>query len=356
MDVPKGLPVDLKLPDLDSPPFIPHPLLAHKHLMTIVPLYLRPRLPSLGFPSLPRLFRLDKKSEILGHGHWQDVPRACPTIVLIHGFEGSSESHYMRRLAYKGWRAGCNVIRLNQRCCGGTEHLTPTLYNSSLSNDVRTVVQDLAHHDGLPRIWVVGYSMGGNMVLKMAGEAGDSLPALRGVLAICPSLDLKACMEALERPSNWLYQQHFLRSVKTKLKRKALLFPDRYDSRPLVKIRTLREFDNLYTAPDGGFLSAQDYYNRAGAIHVAASIRLPAIIIASQDDPFVPYHTFTDPVMANNPFISVCGQRYGGHCGFVQKPRRNEDCYWAENRIIEAVRLMAGSGDSRSFHGPPRER
>ena len=116
----------------------------------------------------------------------------------------------MRGIAAKAYRAGFNVIRMNQRTCGGTEHLTPTLYNSGLSQDYRAIVHELAHVDGLTRIWLVGYSMGGNLILKAAGETGSSEAALAGAIAVCPNIDPPKCVEALEQPRNWIYHRHFL--------------------------------------------------------------------------------------------------------------------------------------------------
>ncbi len=147
-----------------------------------------------------------------------------------------------------------NVIRLNQRTCGGTEHLTPTLYNSGLSQDYRTIVQELARVDGLTRIWLVGYSLGGNLVLKTAGEAGSSEAALAGVIAVCPTIDPAQCAKALEAPRNWVYHYHFLTQLKRRIRRKAALFPGRWNLAGLDRIRTLSEFDDRYTAPDGGVL------------------------------------------------------------------------------------------------------
>ena len=116
----------------------------------------------------------------------------------------------MRGIAAKAYRAGFNVIRMNQRTCGGTEHLTPTLYNSGLSQDYRAVVQELARVDGLNRIWLVGYSLGGNLVLKAAGEIGSSDAALAGAIAVCPTIDPIQCAKALEATSELDLSSSFL--------------------------------------------------------------------------------------------------------------------------------------------------
>jgi predicted alpha/beta-fold hydrolase len=258
--------------------------------------------------------------------------------VLVHGLEGCSESHYMLGIAAKAFRAGLNVIRMNQRTCGGTEHLTPTLYNSGLSSDYRAVLRELATSDRLNAIWFAGYSMGGNLVLKTAGEIGSDEPALAGVAAVCPNIDPTACVEALERPCNWIYHRHFLTRLKARLARKAVLFPGRWDLAGLDRIHRISEFDDRYTAPDGGYRNAADYYERAGARRVLDSIKVPTLIITAQDDPFIPYPSFALKAIERNPQIRLVAPRYGGHCGFFQERRNGEDQFWAEYRIIDFVR------------------
>ncbi|MGH7254631.1 MAG: alpha/beta fold hydrolase, partial [Nitrospirales bacterium] len=181
--------------------------------MTIVPrLWPRPALPRT-IPTAKRLFKVGPDSRLLAYCHWQPKPARHRTIVLVHGLEGCTESHYMLGLAAKGWRAGFNVVRLNQRNCGGSEHLTTTLYNSGMSGDLKAVLEELQVGEGLHAIWFIGYSMGGNLALKMAGEVGSTKPALRGVLAVCPNIDPGACVAALERPGNGWYQRYFLKRL-----------------------------------------------------------------------------------------------------------------------------------------------
>lgn len=321
------------------PDFVPSPLLRNPHLMTLVPRYWPRRRLLHGVPVESRLFAVADDTRILGFCHWQADRRVHPTAVLVHGLEGCSESHYMLGIASKAYRAGMNVIRVNQRNCGGTEHLTPTLYNSGLGRDYRTVIDGLVRTDGLTGIWLVGYSMGGNLVLKAAGEAASSQPALAGVVAVCPNIDPTQCVAALEHPRNWIYHNHFLTSMKARMRRKAALFPDRWNLAELDSIRTLREFDDRFTARDGGYRNGADYYDRAGARHVLKSIAVPTVIITAQDDPFIPFGMFDTSAVRDNPNIRLIAPRHGGHCGFVQPNRPDEDRFWAENRIIE---LMAG--------------
>ncbi|HEY6260323.1 MAG TPA: alpha/beta fold hydrolase [Nitrospiraceae bacterium] len=315
--------------------FAPAAWLRNPHLMTVFPLC-RPRRRLLaGVPTESRLFTTEFHTQLLGFCHWQPHRTACQTVVLVHGLEGCSESHYMRGIAAKAYRAGFNVVRMNQRTCGGTEHLTPTLYNSGLSQDYRTILHELARVDGLDRVWLVGYSMGGNLVLKAAGETGSSEAALAGTVAVCPTIDPPQCVEALEQPRNWMYHRRFLAKLKARLRRKAALFPGKWDLKELDSITRLREFDDRYTAPDGGYAGEADYYNRTGAYHVLDSVAIPALIITAQDDPFIPYSMFTGPLIQRHPRIRMIAPRHGGHCGFIHRAQSGEDPYWAENRIMD---------------------
>ena len=307
--------------------------------MTLFPRFWpRPGLPS-GIPVEARLFAVAPQSKVLGYCHWQPDRKRHPTVIVVHGLEGCSESHYMLGIADKAWRQGFNVVRLNQRNCGGTEQLTPTLYNNGMSGDVRTVLGELAARDGLDSVWLGGYSMGGNLVLRAAGELGGSNQALKGVVAVCPNIDPAACTDALIQPRNWIYNRHFVRSLKARLQRKAALFPGKFDLTPLAGIRTLLDFDEEYTAPDGGYRNAADYYEQAGSRHVLGSIAVPTLILTAQDDPFIPYWIFDTPAVRKNSWIRFEAPVHGGHCRFIQRSAFGEGRYWAENRLVE---FMAG--------------
>ncbi len=300
-----------------------------------------------GIPSEERLFAIGAHTQIRAVCHWQPHRMHRPTLLLLHGLEGCSESHYLLGLTKKGWKAGYNIIRLNQRNCGGTEHLTPTLYHSGLSQDYSTIIQELSEKDGLENIWMAGYSMGGNLTLKMAGEVENTLPALRGVMAVCPNIEPGTCVTALERPSNWMYQQYFLKRLKARLRRKALIFPGQFDLSVLDQISGMREFDDRYTAPDGGFKDADDYYTQAGAYRVMEHIRIPTLIVTAQDDPFIPYSMFRTASIERNPNLTLIAPTHGGHCGFFQRAAAGEDSYWVENRVIDFVEYVMGRPKSR---------
>jgi predicted alpha/beta-fold hydrolase len=258
--------------------------------------------------------------------------------VIIHGLEGSSASGYARGTAEKAWVAGFNVVRLNQRNCGGTEKLSPTLYHSGLSVDILGVVAELIERDGLPEIFTAGYSMGGNLVLKMAGELGDAAPdQFLGVVAIAPALDLASCADALERRENFIYQNHFVKRLKRHMRYKASLYPEMYPidkMRSFAEVKTVRAFDDAITARFCGFRSADDYYETCSALRVISGIRRPTLIITSKNDPFVPYEPFEDPAIRDNPFITCIATDHGGHCAFISSSAGDER-FWAEARLVE---------------------
>src|SRR3984893_12571904 len=210
--------------ELSIPPFEPHPLLKSAHAMTIATAFV-PRRFDIP-PAEARLFQVDPDSRLLGHCHWQHgKEKDAPVLVMVHGLEGSSDSNYVRGIAQKAFHRGFHVVRMNQRNCGGTEMLTPTLYNSGMSGDYRAVFEELSNGDGFDQIFFAGYSMGGNLVTKMAGDYGDDVPqALRGVCAVCPALDLSACADALERRDNFLYQRRFVIGLMSRYRRKQKMF------------------------------------------------------------------------------------------------------------------------------------
>lgn len=320
--------------------FDPHPLLKGPHRMTLAPRWL-PRLSDPNVPEVTRLFEVEPGSQISTKCHWQPIPRSHPTLLLVHGLEGCTDSHYMIGIGQKAWRAAFNVVRMNQRNCGGTEHLTPTLYHGGLSQDLYAVIKELVDRDQLPAICIVGYSMGGNLALKLAGEVGATLPQLTGIVAVCPNIHPAACVTALQQPRNWIYHTYFLSNLKRRLKRKAQWFPGKWDLAPLDSIRTLWEFDEYYTAKDGGFRDAADYYDQSGARHVLDKITVPTLLITAQDDPFIPFETFEIAPLRSNSAIQFLAPSHGGHCGFLQRPRDDEDLYWAENRILDFLQAHA---------------
>src|SRR3981189_3414064 len=262
-------------------------------------------------------------SQVLCHCHWQpaDVRAARPTAIIVHGLEGSSESQYVGGTSNKLWRAGCNVVRMNMRNCGGTEALSPTLYHSGLSNDVLVVMNFFVEQYGLHSMSLIGYSMGGNLVPRLAGELARTGPAVpRWVIGVSPAVDLQPSADALHLPQNRLYELKFLHNLLRRFRRKAMLFPHAYDRNRAVGIRSLREFDNRITALYSGFTSADDYYNRAAASRLLSHIAVPTLILNALDDPFVRITDESRAKIKANPKITLKESKHGGHCAFLAQP------------------------------------
>jgi predicted alpha/beta-fold hydrolase len=318
--------------------FEPHLLLKGAHAQTIAAAFV-PRTFELAAEE-ERLFRVDAETQLKGVCHWQAGKRRdLPVIVIVHGLEGSCDSNYARGIADRAHARGFHAVRMNQRNCGGTERLTPTLYNSGLSGDYRAVLMELIG-EGFQKIYFAGYSMGGNLVTKMAGELGESAPKeLKGVAGVCPALNLSACADALEKRENYLYQRHFVRGLLERYRRKSELFPERYARHGFGAIRTVREFDDAITAPCFGYKDAEEYYEAAGAKKVIGKVAVPTLLITAQDDPFVPYESFLQARVAENPRVEFVAPERGGHCGFISRWSGAER-FWAEERIVEFVEEM----------------
>lgn len=326
------------------------PLFTGGHLQTLYA-WAKPR----RFPRLPapaeRYFDVAADARVLAHCHWHAEPQRHPTLLLLHGLEGSSLAHYIAGISDKAWAAGWNVVRLNQRNCCNTEHLSRGLYHSGLTHDPLFVLRELIEVDGVRAVAIAGYSLGGNLTLKLAGELGDTAPPeLKAVCAVSPTMDLAACVSALERRSNVAYEFNFVRNLKARMRRKASAFPGAFQLDALPGIWTVRKFDEVYTAPHHGFRDASDYYHRASALRVADRIRVPALVLTAADDPFVPTGAFTDPAIASNPNVTVTVTRHGGHCAFVERAEDGYDGYWAEREIVRfaAAHLAAASAADRT--------
>jgi uncharacterized protein len=276
--------------------------------------------------------------------YWQpsEVRRTALTLVVVHGLEGSHESQYMLGIARNGLAAGMNAILMNQRNCGGMEACAPTLYNSSLSADVAAVARSAVENDGVSRFALIGFSMGGNLVLKLAGEWGSAAPPeFRAVAAVCPAMDLAASADALHERGNRLYEWYFLWQLFRRFRGKVKLFPENFDVVRLRGVSSLRLFDDRVTAHYCGFAGADDYYERAAAAHVVDRIAVPTLIIHAINDPFIRVTPETHTRIRANPNITFVETKDGGHCAFIgQRDGNEDDGRWAEREVVEFVRRV----------------
>ena len=336
------------------PEFRPRRWMTNGHVQTIAGNFL-PRPDHLPEPT-PQLVEVAPArgaqiaSQVLCECHWQpaDVRASRPTAILLHGLEGSSRSQYVIGNANKLWAAGCNVVRMNMRNCGGRNfemaRLTPTLYHSGLSADVDHVMRFFIAREGLTSIALVGYSMGGNLVLKLAGCLGAAAPSqLRCVVGVSPVVDLGISADALHSPANRLYERRFLRALLKRFRRKAMLFPRAYDPGRAAGIGSLRDFDERITALYSGFKSADDYYERVASARVLDKIVVPTLLLHAGDDPFIRFAPETLAKVAANPNITWIETEHGGHCAFLADPdpAAGNDGYWAEHTTLRFIQAHA---------------
>jgi uncharacterized protein len=330
----------------DLPPFHPRRWLTNGHLQTIAGNFLpRPKLLPAPVAELIETVPAHGKqisTQILCECHWQPPAERTtrPTVLILHGLEGSSRSQYVLGNAAKLWNAGCNVIRMNMRNCGGTERLTPTLYHSGMSGDVGAVMRHFLRLYGLESFALIGYSMGGNLVLKLAGELGPDAPAqLKAVVGVSPAIDLGESADALHEPSNRIYERRFVHALLKRFRRKAFLFPRAFDPNRSNLVHSLRDFDEKITALYAGFRNADDYYFRASSARVLDRIAVPTLLIHATDDPFVRLTPATRNQIDANPQLQLLETAHGGHCAFLAtpEPANGNDGYWAEHTAMRFV-------------------
>ncbi len=344
--------------DITSIDFKPRRGLGSGHLQTIAGNFL-PRPHTLPAPAtelvdvplppemreLPEAVALDRvmPSRVLCHCHWQPMRADAVTVILVHGLEGSSHSQYVISNSNRLWHAGCNVVRMNMRNCGKTDALSPSLYHSGMSSDVTAVLRWCMARE-LPRVVLAGYSMGGNLVLKAAGELGTEAPAeLLGVVAISPAADLRESADALHHWTNRIYERRFLRNLRARYVRKTQLFPAVFSREPLSRVLSIRDFDEFVMTPHCGFHGADDYYFRASAARVLDQIAVPTLVVHAMDDPFIRLTASTRAKLQANPQILLVEPPHGGHCAFVENPSPGYDGLWAEDKLLRFVRQLAST-------------
>jgi uncharacterized protein len=267
------------------------------------------------------------------------LPATAPLVLLMHGLEGSARRGYAietyRQLACHGVRA----VGLNFRSCGGEPNRAARFYHSGDTDDIRFVLELLQRRNPGIRLGVIGYSLGGNAMLKYLGEEGEAARAtLVAAAAVSVPYDLDAGARLLDSTRmGRFYTRRFLKTLIGKAEAKAALLADRCDMQRVRAARTFRDFDDAATAPLHGFASAEDYYTRASCGPYIPAIRLPTMLLHAEDDPFIPASAFPHGAAAANPWVHAVVTRSGGHVGFIDgKPWR--PTFWAERN---AARFLA---------------
>jgi predicted alpha/beta-fold hydrolase len=305
------------------------PIVRNPHLLTILGNFW-PR----GYDFAPfggpqrRFVRTDPDTQILVETQ-RPARAAVGHIVLLHGLEGSGDAGYVRSMAWQALNAGFVAHRFHMRTCGGTGHLCKTLYHAGLTSDLRVFLGKLrAEGNGLP-VFLIGFSLGGNVALKLAGEEGAT-DLIHGVCAISTPIDLAACARRIGQPDNALYERRFLARMKERL-----IATGRYTKADLAGFKTLWNIDDRVTAPSFGFSGAAHYYGTQSAQNFLHAIRVPALLIQAKDDSFIPFEVFRHPAIAANPNLTLVGTEHGGHLGFIS---RRAPRFWVDHAALEFIR------------------
>ena len=296
------------------------------------------------FALMRRIYRTDFDVQVAVD---EQTPGAAPPaghVMMIHGLEGGSDSGYLQSLSNELLNAGYATHRFNMRSCGGTEHLSSTNYHAGQTSDALAVLREIRREWSGP-LFLVGFSLGGNVSLKLAGELGaDAIGLLDGVCSVSTPIDLSACSDALEAPRNFIYQDRFLARLKDRIRRRHQQYPDRYDIKPLDQVRTIRQFDDAYTAKLFGFGTASNYFATQSSNQHLERIRIPTLMIQAKDDPLIPFAVFSHKAIAANRNLRLVATDHGGHVGFIA---RRQPRFWLDPLIrvwTEEVRRNKRAG------------
>jgi predicted alpha/beta-fold hydrolase len=308
------------------------PLFRNPHLQTVAAHYWKRPDAGPDYPLTRRLFRTEPDVQVAVDSQ---QPRGQPAghVVMVHGLEGSSEAAYVRSLSTAVVLNGFAAHRFQMRTCGGTEHLCNTLYHAGLTSDLHSVVRQIQAGQPAP-VFLVGFSLGGNVVLKLAGELGDEGPALlRGVCGVSTPLDLKACALRIAKPDNRVYEKRFVKRMRARLGATG-----RYPAKDIDGLKSVWEIDDRITAPSFGFGNAENYYQTQSAVRFLERIRVPVLLIQAKDDTLVPFEIFTAKELTGNPLIEVRVTESGGHLGFLgRRPHR----WWVDDTLVEWIEERA---------------
>jgi len=314
------------------PPY--RPLVSSAHLLTILSNFWPRKLDMRMYPVESHLYRTEPEVQVLVETQ-RPIGSPRGEMILVHGIEGSSDAGYMRTMSKAGLDAGYIVSRLNVRTCGGTEHLSNTLYHAGLTGDLRSVLCQL-RDEGRTPVHLVGYSLGGNQVLKLAGELGDDArPLIASVCAVSTPIDLAACARRLAQLSNRIYERRFLKRMRNRV-----IATGRYTAAHVRPLRSVYEFDDRITGPSFGFRGADHYYETQSSRQFLERIRIPTLIIQAKDDIFIPFEIFEHPALHINPNVRLHVTDQGGHLGFLSRQRPR---FWADQAVLEWLESVGAS-------------
>jgi len=308
-----------------------HPLFRNPHLATLAGNFWRRPESERQWPVESVVYETEPGVRVLVHSQ-RPIGEPKGELILVHGLEGSSASGYARSMVHAALERGWITHRFNMRGCGGSDELAVSGYHAGQTSDLRAVLRERRRVSDLPMV-AIGFSLGGNVVLKLAGElAEDASELLTGVCAVSTPIDLAACVAALGKPQNVIYQGRFLNRLKDRIRRKNRQAPDVYTLEHLPKIRTIEEFDDHYTARLFGFGTAANYFRTQSSNQFLERIRVPTLLVQSKDDPLVPFPIFEHPGISGNPYLTLLAVEHGGHLGFLS---RGKDRFWLDGTVLD---------------------
>jgi uncharacterized protein len=308
-----------------------HPIVANNHILTIAGNFWPRQLDTERYPVKSKLYRTEPDVQVLVQSQRPPGP-PLGEIILAHGLEGSGESGYMRSLSQAGLEAGFAVHRFHMRTCGGTAHLCPTLYHAGLTSDLLAVLKQF-EREGRTPVYLAGFSLGGNVALKLTGELGEGAGRLiAGACAVSTPIDLAACARRLGKIDNRLYERRFLRRMCERL-----ISTGRYTEADFRGIRSIFEIDDKITAPSFGFLGAEHYYATQSSNQFLEMIRVPTLIVQAQDDTFIPFEIFRHRAFESNPNLTLLAPERGGHLGFIS---RDKPRFWLDGEILDWIKAQ----------------
>jgi predicted alpha/beta-fold hydrolase len=308
------------------------PLFRNPHLATIAGSFWRRPQVEERWPVKTVLYDTEPGVKVLVHAQQPETPPRGE-LILVHGLEGSSAAGYARSMAWAALKRGFAVHRFNMRSCGGTDDLAATAYHGGQTSDLLAVLRALHKPDS--RLFLVGFSLGGNVAMKLAGEtSSEAAQMLQGVCSVSAPIDLGSCARALGRRENFLYQRRFLTSLKERVERRHILHPDMYSLEHLPKIHSIVDFDNYYTARLFGFGTADNYFKTQSSNQFLKGIRIPALVVTAQDDPLVPFEVYQDPALWKNSNLNLVAPENGGHLGFLA---RSGPRFWVDQTVLEWI-------------------
>lgn len=256
--------------------------------------------------------------------------------IVLHGLEGDSGRSYIKGMAKAVNRRGWDAMALNFRGCSGEPNKQSRMYHSGETQDLELVIGHVLSKQDYDQLALIGFSLGGNVILKYLGESNGSIdPVIKAAVTLSVPVDLKACSVRLEELGNWAYCQRFLRMLRKKINKKSELYPHTVDTSFLDSVKTLKEFDDKFTAPLHGFRNADDYYTRSSSKQFLSGITVPCLLINSADDPFLgpSCYPLEDAKSSSSFYLEIpC---HGGHVGFVSFNDFGE--YWSETRAGQFI-------------------